>query len=158
MLVIVIFYVLSVLSAGLFAGLMMTLVVILQQQWDLLEKHEYVRYFKGFLLVAKGNPVITFLTLASFIFPLVNGLFHFFSGNSIQGMIMIIAGVVFFIGCFLVTMKLNFPIYNKVIGWTDAETVHDWEDVRKRFLILNIIRMTSALITFVLLIIGGLIS
>jgi len=156
MLVINVLYMFAVLSVGLFAGLMLTLVVVMQQQWNILEKFEYVHYFKGFLLVAKGNPTITFLTLVSFIFPLIMGLLYMFSGNSYQGIIMVIAGVIFFVGSFLVTLRLNFPIYNKVIGWTDIETITDWEDVRKRFFVLNVIRMTSSIFTFILLIISRL--
>ena len=147
----------ALLSVGLFAGLMMTLVVIMQQQWNTLEKEEYVRYFKGFLLLAKGNPVITILTLASFVLPWAVGIVHLISGSNYQGVIMITAGVVFFLGCFGVTMRLNFPIYTKVISWQDVESVTDWEDVRRRFYVLNAVRMTSAVVSFILLGIGVLI-
>jgi uncharacterized membrane protein len=147
---------LAMLSVGLFAGLMMTLVVIMQRQWDTLEKNEYVNYFKGFLIVAKGNRVISILTLASFVLPAVIGIIHLNSGNNFQGTIMISAGVVFFIGCFGVTLWLNFPIYDKVIAWEEAEFVRDWEDVRKRFHKLNVIRMTFAIVSFLILGISGL--
>jgi uncharacterized membrane protein len=149
---------LTLLSVGLFAGLMMTLVVILQQQWNILEKEAYIGYFKGFLLIAKGNPIITVLTLASFTLPLGIGIVHLISGNTDQGVLILTAGIVFFLGCFGVTMRLNFPIYTKVIGWKDAKSVTDWEDVRRRFYVLNVIRMTSALVSFILIGIGILIS
>ena len=72
---------LALLSTGLFAGLMLTLVVLMQRQWNMLEKEEYVRYFKGFLLIAKGNPIITLLTIASFVLPIACGVTGFFAGN-----------------------------------------------------------------------------
>jgi uncharacterized membrane protein len=149
--------ILALLSAGLFAGLMMTLVVIMQRQWTSLGKEEYIQYFKGFLLIAKGNPIITLLTLASFILPTIVGINHIISGNNAQGVITIIAGIVFFLGCFGVTMRLNFPIYAEVTGWNDVESVTDWEEVRRRFYVLNVIRMTSAIVSFILLGIGSLI-
>ena len=148
---------LALLSVGLFAGLMMTLVVIMQQQWNTLDKEEYIRYFKRFLLIAKGNPIITLLTLAAFILPVVVGTEYILSGSTYSGAITIVAGVVFFLGCFGVTMRLNFPIYAKVTGWQDVESVTDWEEVRKRFYTLNIIRMTSAVVSFILLGLGDLI-
>jgi len=149
--------ILALLSVGLFAGLMMTLVVIMQQQWNALDKEEYMRYFKGFLLVAKGNPIASVLTLASFVLPLVVGIVDLVSGSNYQGVITISAGVVFFLGCFGVTMRLNFPIYTRVIGWENVEAAADWEDVRRRFYVLNVIRMTSAVVSFMFLGIGVLI-
>ena len=145
---------LALISTGLFAGLMMTLVVIMQRQWNMLEKEDYVRYFKGFLLIAKGNPIVTLLTLASFVLPVAIGITRLVSGNNAQGLLMIAAGLVFFVGCFGVTMRLNFPIYTRVIGWENAESATDWQAVRKRFYILNVIRMTSAIVSFVFLGIG----
>ncbi|HMB23663.1 MAG TPA: anthrone oxygenase family protein [Anaerolineales bacterium] len=143
--------VLGLLSTGLFAGLMMTLVVVMQKQWNTLEKEAYIQYFKGFLLVAKGNPIVSVLTLASFLLPTAIGIAHFISGNTYQGAFALIAGIVFFLGCFGVTMRLNFPIYARVISWNDAESVTDWKEVRRRFYILNVIRMTSAVVAFLLL-------
>ena len=66
-------YILSVLCVGLFAGLMMTLVVIMHKHWSKLEGKEYVFYFKGFLMIAKGNPFISLLTFGSFLIPLTLG-------------------------------------------------------------------------------------
>jgi len=145
---------LALLSIGLFAGLMMTLVVIMQRQWNMLEQEEYVRLFKGFLLIAKGNSIVTLLTLASFLLPATVGITHLISGNTYQGGIMIAAGIVFFIGCFGVTMRLNVPIYAKVIGWENAESATDWQEVRRRFYILNVTRMISAMVSFLFLAIG----
>lgn len=123
----------------------------------MLDKEEFVRYFKGFLLIAKGNTIVTILTFASFMLPIAVGITRLMSGNNYQGNIMIAAGLVFFVGCFGVTMRLNLPIYTKVIGWASAESAPDWQDVRRRFYILNIIRMTSAIVSFVFLGIGILI-
>ncbi len=38
----------SLLSIGLFAGVMMTLVVLLQKQWNDLNKEQYVSFSRGF--------------------------------------------------------------------------------------------------------------
>jgi len=149
-------FALGLLSVGLFAGLMMTLVVIMQRQWESLGKNEYVPYFKGFLLTAKGNPVISLLTFTSFLLPWGMGTLQLLNGAALQGWISISAGVIFFGGCLLVTLWLNFPIYNKVIGWEHAEAATDWQEVRGRFYRLNVIRMSSALLTFVCLAAGAL--
>jgi uncharacterized membrane protein len=148
---------LALLSIGLFAGLMMTLVVLLQRQWNMLEQEEYVRSFQGFLLIAKGNVIVTILTFASFILPVTIGVTHLIVGNTYPGAIVLAAGIVFFVGCFGVTMRLNFPIYAKVVGWKKVESATDWQEVRKRFYMLNIIRMSAAIVSFLFLEISALI-
>jgi uncharacterized membrane protein len=151
------FHILSVLCVGLFAGLMMTLVVIMHKHWSKLEGKEYVFYFKGFLMIAKGNPFISLLTFGSFLIPLTLGVVCILLNNTLSGILFLFAGAIFFLSCFLVTMKLNFPIYNKVIGWTGINDATDWKNVRYRFFILNIIRMSGAILSFALLSIIGLI-
>lgn len=120
-------------------------------QWNTLEQKEYVRYFQGFLLIAKGNAIVTALTFASFVLPVTFGIIHLVFGNTYQGVIMLAAGIVFFMGCFGVTILLNFPIYTKVMRWENVESATDWQDVRRRFYILNVIRMISAIVSFLLL-------
>lgn len=149
-------HVVSTLCVGLFSGLMMTLVVLMQQQWAKLRREEYVPYFKGFLTIAKGNPIISLITLGSFIIPVAMGVVALMRNAILPGILLLSAGLVFFLGCFLVTMKLNFPIYNKVIGWTESDDAADWEDVRARFFTLNLIRMSSAITSFALLAIVGI--
>ncbi|GEM_PF-3473155 len=143
-------FIISIISVGLFSGLMMTLVFLLQKQWERLSKNEYIIYFKGFLLVAKGNPLISVLTFLSFLFPIVLGIIHMLDNNSLKGIALLASGVVFFIGCFMVTLKLNLPIYNKVINWDSEDDAADWEIVRTRFYRLNIIRMSSSILSFFL--------
>ena len=146
--------VISVLSVGLFSGLMMTLVFLLQRQWQGLNKSEYVIYFRSFLLVAKGNPLISVLTFLSFLLPIALGIIHILNSNLLKGTILLVSGIVFFIGCFIVTIRLNFPIYNKVISWDRKNDIADWEFIRKRFYILNIIRMSSSVLSFFLIILS----
>jgi uncharacterized membrane protein len=144
----------SILSVGLFSGLMMTLVFLLQKQWKGLNKNEYLIYFRSFLLVAKGNPLISVLTFLSFLLPIALGIIHISNSNLLKGIILSASGVVFFIGCFIVTIILNFPIYNKVISWDKETDMADWEFVRTRFYILNIIRMSSSILSFFLIILS----
>ena len=143
---------LSIVSSGLFAGLMMTLVFIMQRQWKTMTREGYYQNFKGFLSVAKGDGLITVLTLFSFLIPIPVGIIEILRGAFMEGLLVLIAGLVFLLGCFLVTMKLNFPIYNKVMAWKSADDAEDWDWVRRRFFLLNIIRFSSSAATFLLLI------
>jgi uncharacterized membrane protein len=139
-------YDISVVSVGLFAGLMMTLVFLLQRQWMKQQKNEYAQYFKQFLLVAKGHPLITLLSFTSFIGPLYLAI-----QSPSDTMALWAAGLVFFVGCFVVTVFLNLPIYRRVIAWRTTADYANWKEVRMRFFILNIVRFVSALVSLVLL-------
>lgn len=68
------FHALTIITTGLFSGLMMTLVFILQKQWLSMSCNEYYSNFQGFLKVAKGNVLVTVLTLFSFLVPLLFGI------------------------------------------------------------------------------------
>lgn len=111
------FHALTIITTGLFSGLMMTLVIILQKQWLSMSRSEYYFNFQGFLKVAKGNAPVTVLTLFSFLVPLLFGILSIIEKKWALGFSLILAGMFFLTGCFVVTMKLNFPIYNKVISW-----------------------------------------
>lgn len=146
------FHALTIITTGLFSGLMMTLVIILQKQWLSLSRSEYYSNFQGFLKVAKGNALVTVLTLFSFLVPLLFGILSIIEKKWALGFSLILAGMLFLTGCFVVTMKLNFPIYNKVISWRSESEATDWEDTRRRFYVLNIIRFISATLSFIILV------
>lgn len=141
----------AIVSTGLFAGLMMTLVFLLQRQWLRQDKNEYAIYFKQFLLVAKGHPLVTLLSFVSFIAP-------FYLATQASGKVAwlyIASGTVFLVGCFIVTVFLNLPIYRRVIAWRTASDYTNWKEVRAKFFTLNIIRFTSASISLLLLVLAG---
>ncbi|HYE83073.1 MAG TPA: DUF1772 domain-containing protein [Clostridia bacterium] len=146
------FHALTIITTGLFSGLMMTLVVILQKQWSSMNRSEYYSNFQGFLKVAKGNAFVTVLTLFSFLVPLLLGILAAVENKRALGLSLILAGVLCLIGCFIVTIKLNFPIYNKVVSWTSENDAADWEDTRRRFYFLNIIRFSSSTLSFIILV------
>lgn len=149
-------YGLGVLSTGLFAGLMMTLVFLLQRQWGAQDKVSYVTGFRQFLLAAKGHPLITLLTFISFIAPSVLAVLAYQSGRVLDGTLFVLAAAIFFLGCFVVTVFLNLPIYNTVISWERESDYGAWHEVRRRFFTLNVIRFASALASFLLMIAAGL--
>lgn len=141
----IVIYNISIISIGLFAGLMMTLVFLLQRQWMKQQKDEYALYFKQFLLVAKGHPLVALLSFVSFIGPL------YLAVQFPDTIALWAAGLIFFLGCFVVTVFLNLPIYRRVIAWKTTDDYASWQEVRARFFMLNIVRFASALTSLVLL-------
>jgi uncharacterized membrane protein len=141
----------TVVSTGLFSGLMMTLVFLLQRQWMQQQKDEYALCFKQFILVANLYPLLTLIMFVSFIAPVYLALQV---GGGTKAVIYGAAGAVFFVGCFVVTVFLNLPLYRRVIAWKSSADYADWKVVRAKFFMLNVIRFGSALVSLVLLLAG----
>jgi uncharacterized membrane protein len=133
MLLIPVLLLLALLCIGLFAGVMLTLVVLLQPQWNALSKEAYVISVKGFVLIAQGHPLISTLMFAACGMPLIVGIVDLVEQHTIQGTLILGAGLVFGIGCLSVTMYRNVPIYRKVVGWSNDARATDWEQVRHTF-------------------------
>lgn len=138
---------LSIVSSGLFCGLIMTLVFILQKQWVLLDDETYKNTFRLFLKVAKNHWLITIFTLYSFIVPITIGLMN---TQTVNGLMYLIAGIIFFIGCILVTVKFNFTLYDRVMNHSN-DKLKDVSEIKQRFYVLNIVRFSSSLLTFLIL-------
>lgn len=138
----------TIISTGLFSGLMMTLVFLLQRQWTEQDQTTYSRHFREFLLVAKGHPLITLLTFVSFVVP------AYLAINE-ASLLYAAASAVFLVGCFVVTVFLNLPIYQRVINWKTASDSSDWKQIRSKFFVLNVIRFSSSLASLVLLLVAS---
>lgn len=128
--------------------------LIMRRYWIDAGQDDYVRSFRRFLVAAKGHPFISFLTLYSFLGPIVAAGLCMAGGEIARGTAIGAAGIVFLVGVFVVTMKLNFPIYNEVTTWDAAARPDNWKQIRERFNTLNLIRGASALFSFVMLIVA----
>lgn len=133
----------GVVSIGLFAGLMLTLVVILHRMWANLPIPAYVEAMQSFLPAAKGNPIITLITLLPILAPIVV-LLRFGSDLTSTRFVFTLIGLVLACGPFLVTLRFNFPIYDTMMSWESANPPPTLPQTRMRFFILNLIRLMLA--------------
>lgn len=141
----------SAVAAGLFAGLMMTLIVVMDRMWRGLEPAEFAVAFPRFLAAAKGHPAIAGLTFFSFLGPAGAGVALLFM-EPVVGVMSLGAGLVFFAGAFLVTMLFNFPLYEAAQAWGSGAPVDI--GIRRRFLRLNMVRFASSAAAFVVIILA----
>jgi uncharacterized membrane protein len=142
---------LSVVAAGLFAGLMMTLIIVMDRMWRTLEAAEFAVEFPRFLAAAKGHPIIAGTTFLSFLGPASGGI-ALLSVEPVVGVICLIAALVFFVGAFLVTILFNFPLYETAQAWTAGAPAD--MTVRSRFLRLNLVRFGSSASAFAMLVLA----
>jgi hypothetical protein len=135
--------ILSIIAAGLFAGLMLTLVVILHRMWLTMPAETYIRSMQTFLPAAKGNPFITTITLLPIIAPiaaLVDGRAN--AGTGAFGLTLI--GLILAFCPLLITLRLNFPIYQTMMNWQTASPPANLPQTRTRFQALNLARLLLA--------------
>jgi uncharacterized membrane protein len=155
MIIIEVLQVLSIIFLGLFAGLMLSLITIVEKHWRDMDQATYSVEFKRFLKLAKGDPLITLLTLGSFILPICLGIIELFSNNLVNATIFLLGGIVFFCGAFLVTIFLNLPLYKKVSLWNSEIARNELASVKLRFFRLNLIRFFTTLIALIIILIGS---
>lgn len=49
------------------------------------------------------------------------------------------------LGILIVTLRVNFPLYDAMMGWQGAAPGGDWQHVRGRFHTMNFVRFSLAL-------------
>lgn len=138
----------SSVALGLFAGLMMTLVIVMQRMWGRMPVRDYIVAMQSFLPAAKGHPVITVLTLLPFLAPII-ALIQLADDPATVRFGIILVGTVLAVGPLVVTLRFNFPIYDTIMSWQPDTVPDDWQQVRQRFFWLNVARLTLALIAMV---------
>ncbi len=70
---------------------------------------------RAFLPAAKGNPVITLITMAQFLAP-VPALVEAIVVGDVVRAVLLGAGVLLALAPLVVTVRANFPIYAAVVG------------------------------------------
>jgi uncharacterized membrane protein len=59
-----------------------------------------------------------------------------------------IAAVILIISALVITVVVEVPINNQIISWTSSTIPADWETIRNRWQLFNIIRTSAALASF----------
>jgi uncharacterized membrane protein len=144
--------IISIIATGLFAGLMLTLVVILQKMWLQMPPTDYMQSMQTFLPAAKGNPIITVITLLPILAPIL-ALIDLRANPSSRTFLLTLMGLVLAVGPFVVTLRFNFPVYNAMMNWQPEQPQAGWQALQMRFFVLNVVRLLlalAALLCFVL--------
>jgi hypothetical protein len=94
-----------------------------------------------FLPAAKGHPVISAITILPIILPLL----ALASLSAIRAGLALIAAVLALLPL-LLTLRLNFPIYDTIMAWQPDAMPADWQAVRHRFHRLNLARFVASIL------------
>jgi uncharacterized membrane protein len=135
-------------ASGLFAGLMLTLVVIMDRMWRSLPASAYIESMQAFLPAAKGNPIITLLTLIPILLPVI-ALIGGAADSDSAPLVLPLVGALSSLAILLVTLRFNFPIYSAMMSWSADAPPQGWQAMRQRFQMMNGLRFALALTALV---------
>ena len=131
---------LSVVSAGLWSGLLLTLTTILHPMFAARDGRGFAEDMRRFLPIARRSPtnvVLVLMLVAAPVLALI-GLRHERTGVpfllTALGLALVVAGPL------LTSRFLAEPNYDRILGWDAAAVPADWRVVRARYFRLNWVR------------------
>ncbi|MGF1505994.1 MAG: anthrone oxygenase family protein [Anaerolineae bacterium] len=140
----------SVLAAGLFSGLMFTLIFLMQLKWDRQTAAEYFTDIQPFLEVGKGNRVIALVLFVGLLAPIPALLG---TGDLQTGAVtlLILTGMIIFgLGALGVTVVLNLPTYHAIMSLNPQSPDDSWQTLKQRFFRLNLMRFIASFVALLL--------
>ena len=140
----------AIISTGLFTGLLLTMLWIFQPMLNQLSATEYAEWMQRFLKVARRSPLNIALMFTSLLAP-IPALFSFYqAANWLAFGLVLIGVVIFFIGMFLVSRFFNEPVYDEILGLNVQEPSQNWQTLRQKWYVSNLIRVCASGTAFLL--------
>ena len=130
----------AVISAGLFTGLLMTIVAFFHRVLRDLAAPEFTLVMQRFLGVTRTHPLHYGLVITSTLAPVAALVSLRESVGSPSFVLLLAALMSFFAGPVLVSRYAVEPIYDVVLGWKSQSPPEDWRVARDRYFRLNAIR------------------
>ena len=141
---------LSVVCAGLWSGLLLTLTTILHPLYTARDGAGFATDLGRFLRVARRSPTNYALVIGLVVAPVLAlvGLRDDPAGApfvlTALGLVLTVAGPL------LVSRLLSEPIYDVILGWDPADLPAGWQAVRDRWVALNWVRGACTWVAFAL--------
>jgi Predicted integral membrane protein len=137
----------AALGTGLFAGLMVTFVGIIDRVLASLPAAEYTRVMQGLIKAADVPPVAPLPIMVGLI---AGGIAAWQLRKAGGGAYRLaLAGfLVLLLGAFVTTMAVNAPINFAILKWDPAAPPADWEAVRDRWHTFSVLRTVSSVVAF----------
>lgn len=138
----------ATIATGLFTGLLLTMLWIFEPLLDSLSAAEYAELMQRFLQVARRSPLNIALMLISLIAPIPALVKLVQTPNSLVFLLTLAGAIAFFVGMFLVSRFLNEPLYDEIMSWQPQTPPDDWQQARRRWHGLNLVRVWGCGIAF----------
>jgi hypothetical protein len=141
---------LSVIASGLFTGLLVAVVALLQQTLKPLSASEFATVMRHFLPVARKAPANYALVLTPILLPPVVLALAWSQAASPLFILTLVGWLAFLFGPFLTSMLGAEPLYDVILGWPAQSPPVDWQTVRDRYFRLNLVRLIGSGSAFLL--------
>ena len=146
---------LSVVFAGLWSGLLLTLTTILHPMFATRDGSGFAADLGRFLPIARRSPTNYVLVTGLVVAPAV-ALASMWGGPPDATFVLTATGLVLTItGPLLVSRFASEPNYDVILGWDPDAVPADWRDARRRWLTHNWIRATLTWTAFALFLAAG---
>lgn len=139
---------LSVITSGLFTGLLVAVAVLLQQTLKPLSASEFTLVMRHFLPIARRAAVNYVLVLTPMVVPpIILGLIWGQLATLLFSFTL--AGwLAFILGPFLFSRFAAEPLYDVILGWPVQSPPAHWQLTRARYFRLNLVRLTGSALAF----------
>jgi uncharacterized membrane protein len=127
----------TVLSTGLFTGLLMTVVFFFQKVLSDLSGPQFALVMQRFLAITRTHPLNYAMTLISGFVPIATLILlrqHLGSGAFLFTLVGLLA---FWGGIILTSRYVAKPLYDVFVGWDADAPPDDWRRARERYFRLN---------------------
>ena len=150
------FFVIIVVSTGLFTGLLMTVVFFFERALKDLSGPQFALVMQRFLKITRTHPLNYAMVLTSGFAPIA--VLVTLRGNPGEPSFVLtaIGLLVFWSGSMLPSTFIAQPLYGVILGWEIDAPPSDWQATRDRYFRLNVVRGSGSALAFVLFVIAAM--
>jgi hypothetical protein len=142
----------SVVTTGLFSGLVVYIVGLFQPLLSRLTGAEFARVMAEFLPAARRAPLNYLFTLTSWLAPVVALVLLRDHTDSAMFWLTLAGAVAFFVGPILGSRFVAEPLYDVILAWDVDDPPPDWKAVRARYYRINAYRTAWSVVALGLLV------
>jgi uncharacterized membrane protein len=139
----------TVLSTGLFTGLLMTILFFFQKALRELSASEFALVMQRFLGIVRTHPQNYAMVLTSGFVPIAALVVLRAHPGSAAFVLTLVGLVAFWCGPILTSRFFAEPIYDIFLGWEIDAPPEDWQRARERYFRMNAIRGLGSVTAFI---------
>ena len=151
------FFVIIVVSTGLFTGLLMTVVFFFERALKDLSGPEFAMVMQRFLKITRTHPLNYAMVLISGLAPIAVLVMLRDNPGSPSFVLTAIGLLAFWCGSILPSSFIAQPLYGVFMSWEIDAPPQDWQVARDRYLRVNVVRGLGSAVAFVCFVIAAMI-
>ncbi len=142
---------LGVIASGLFSGLLVAVLALLQQSLKTMSALEFTVVMQRFLPLARKAPINYLLVLTPVLAPAAALVLGIGPVGSPRFLLTLAGMLVFMVSTMLISTFAVEPLYNVILSWNVHAPPLTWQAARDRYFSFNWLRLSGALCGFILL-------